>query len=113
MQSADLWLAANSNSFPAEKMPMIREQILKLPEDKVALLYSLDLKNPTTILIISIFLGYLGVDRFMLGDTGMGVGKLLTAGGCGIWSIIDWFLVSGVAKEKNFQLLMQTVGIVA
>lgn len=33
----------------------------------------LEYKDPTTMLLISIFLGSIGVDRFMLGDTGMGV----------------------------------------
>jgi len=46
-------------------------------------------KDYMTALLLSIFLGYLGIDRFYLGQTGQGVGKLLTLGGCGIWSLID------------------------
>lgn len=46
-------------------------------------------KEWMTTLLLSIFVGYLGVDRFYLGDTGLGIAKLLTLGGCGIWVLID------------------------
>lgn len=47
-----------------------------------------------TTLLLSFFLGGLGVDRFYLGHTGMGIGKLLTLGGCGIWALIDFILIA-------------------
>ncbi|MEZ5216029.1 MAG: NINE protein [Ilumatobacteraceae bacterium] len=46
-------------------------------------------KDWLTALLLSLFLGYLGVDQFYLGNTGLGIGKLLTLGGCGIWALID------------------------
>ena len=42
----------------------------------------------------------------MIGDTGMGILKLLTGGCCGILTIIDWFTISGKTKELNFNKVM-------
>jgi TM2 domain-containing membrane protein YozV len=46
-------------------------------------------KDWMTTLLLSILLGGLGVDRFYTGHMGLGVLKLLTGGGCGIWWLID------------------------
>ncbi len=52
------------------------------------------MKSKTTAIILSILLGELGVDRFYLGYTGLGILKLITAGGFGIWWLIDLILIS-------------------
>tara|TARA_B000000565_G_scaffold23342_1_gene16057 strand:+ start:227 stop:448 length:222 start_codon:yes stop_codon:yes gene_type:complete len=51
-------------------------------------------KDWTTLLILSVLLGGLGVDRFYAGHIGLGVLKLLTLGGCGIWALIDIIMVA-------------------
>lgn len=50
-------------------------------------------KEWLTVVLISFFVGILGIDRFYLGYTGLGVLKLLTLGGCGIWALIDLILI--------------------
>ena len=85
---------------------MIKERLLTLDESKMPVLYSVELKDPLTIFLFSIFLGSFGVDRFILGDIGLGIIKLITLGGCGIWTIIDWFLIQNRTRERNFNALI-------
>lgn len=102
----DMYLMANQKYLPAEKVVYVRERLLNADENKFAMLSTVEFKDPTTLLLVSIFLGSLGIDRFMLGETGMGILKLLTCGVCGILTIIDWFTVQGKTKERNFNALM-------
>lgn len=102
----DMYVMTNQKYFPAEKIMYLKEKLVAMDESKFTMVSTVELKDPTTILLVSIFLGALGIDRFMLGDTGMGILKLLTGGCCGILTIIDWFTVSKKTKELNFNNLM-------
>ena len=51
-------------------------------------------KSFLTAVLLAILAGWLGVDRFYLGYTGIGIAKLLTLGGCGIWQLIDVILIA-------------------
>ncbi|MCB0754940.1 MAG: TM2 domain-containing protein [Flavobacteriales bacterium] len=102
-QKIDMFLMTNAKYFEGHQVPMIRKQLEEADEDKWIRIQSLNLKDPTTSLIVSILGGQLGIDRFIIGDTGMGVGKLLTCGGLGIWAIVDWFIIMGRTREVNFE----------
>ena len=108
---ADMWIMANTSNFKPEHMVYLQDHLRSLPPERTDMLVAVKLHNPTTMLLFSIFLGSLGVDRFMLGDTGLGVGKLLTLGGCGIWGLIDIFLIGDRAKVKNFEAVMTALGL--
>ena len=47
-----------------------------------------------TCLLLCWFLGVFGVHRFYTGHTGIGVVQLLTLGGCGIWTLIDFIIIA-------------------
>jgi len=103
----DMLIATMSEKFPPSKLMMVREQLAMLDDSKLSIVQSVEYKDTTSMLLFAIFLGGFGVDRFMLDDTGLGVAKLLTCGGCGIWSIIDWFTVKDRTKEYNYRKFSQ------
>lgn len=108
-QKVDMYIMTNQKYFPAEKIMLIKERLLALDEQRFQMVSMIELKNPTTLLLISIFIGGLGIDRFMIGDTGMGILKLLTGGCCGVLTIIDWFTISKKTKELNFNNVMAQI----
>lgn len=108
-QKVDMYIMTNQKYFPAEKIMLIKERLLALDEQKFQMVSMIELKDPTTLLLISIFIGGLGIDRFMIGDTGMGILKLLIGGCCGVLTIIDWFTISKKTKELNFNNVMAQI----
>ena len=50
-------------------------------------------KDWIVTLLLCIFLGNLGIHRFYAGKIGTGILQLLTLGGCGIWTIIDFVMI--------------------
>ena len=99
----DMYIVANSRYFDPYDLQRIRERLLVMDESRWLYLNTAKLQDPTTILIVSLLLGNLGIDRFLLGQTTLGIVKLLTFGGCGIWYIIDWFQIMKLTRETNLQ----------
>jgi TM2 domain-containing membrane protein YozV len=104
-QKVDMFIMSNSKFFESHQVPVIRERLISLDDSKWVAVQTIQFKDPTTSLIISILAGNLGIDRFMIGDTGLGIGKLLTCGGFGIWAIVDWFMIQPATREKNMEKL--------
>lgn len=105
-QKVDLFMMTNGKYFESHQIAQIRNRLLRIDESRWLTVQSLQFNDPTTSLIVSIIAGNLGIDRFMIGDTSIGIGKLLTCGGFGIWAIIDWFMIMGATREKNLEKLM-------
>ena len=105
-QKVDMFMMSNQKYFPTEKIMFLKDKLYRMDESRFSMISCIELKDPTTFLLISLFLGSWGVDRFMLKETGMGVLKLLTGGCCGVLTIIDWFSVQKKVKEMNFNNVM-------
>jgi TM2 domain-containing membrane protein YozV len=53
--------------------------------------------------------GWFGIDRFYLGYTGLGILKLITFGGCGIWYLVDLILIAmGNLDDSQHRPLRRT-----
>lgn len=63
-------------------------------------------KNWLATLLLCFFLGGLGVHRFYTGKIGTGILMLITCGGCGIWTIIDFIMIIiGKFTDKDGNLI--------
>lgn len=63
--------------------------------------------NWVLALLMSLFFGTLGVDRFIMGHIFLGILKLITAGGFGIWWLIDVILIASRYPFKNINWVDQ------
>jgi TM2 domain-containing membrane protein YozV len=106
-QKVDMFLMSYGKYFEGFQLMALRERLLHLDDSRMIQLQAANLKDPTTLLIISILAGHFGIDRFLLGEVGLGVAKLLTCGGLGIWTVVDWFLIMGRTREVNLQRVQQ------
>ncbi len=105
-QNVDAFVLANKNYFRDYQWPTLRSLLLSADDSKWGFIQSLQFKDPVLSLILSILVGSLGIDRFYVGDIGLGILKLITCGGAGIWTIVDWFLIMGVTRDRNQQKLL-------
>ncbi len=98
-----MYLMSHSKFFEGYQIGMVKEMLNQADDSKFLALQSANLKDPTIMLIVSLLAGSLGVDLFILRKKKKKIVKLLTCGGLGIWTIIDWFLIMGKTKEMNIQ----------
>ncbi len=105
-QKVEMYILSNRQYFPSEKLIYMKNKMFEMDENKFELVSTVDLKSPQIIMLVSIFLGELGVDRFMIGDIGMGILKLFTGGLCGILWLYDFFTIAERVKKINFENIM-------
>lgn len=100
-------LAIYADKLPPMSMDFLVGRIQNARIDENSLQIALNqLKDPTISLLLSILVGTVGADRFYIGDIGLGIGKLITGGGCGIWWLIDIFMIMDATRRKNYESLL-------
>lgn len=100
-----------------ENLPTLKNALERAEDEMYEKLLLAPTKSPITTILLSVFCGGFGVDRFYLGDVGLGVTKLLlisllaipTFGLISIWSLLDIYFCYRKAKEINFNNIMQMI----
>lgn len=103
------FLLENQRKFNTVDFMTIKQQLDKMSDKQLYILNSVDFKDPTIALVLSVVVGGWGIDRFYIGDTGLGVLKLITAGGLGVWWLVDLFVISGKTKKNNIKEFQETL----
>ena len=103
-------IAQYKEYIPSDKVLALKNMLESAEDSAYDSLLAVNMKNSTTTIILSIFLGGFGVDRFYIGDVGVGVAKLLLGAlTLGIWPLVDIFCCYKKAKEKNFNAILEVI----
>ena len=94
------FMLKNGECFDPAMLPEIQRQLEAVDDTKSAALLGLNLQNTTLILVIAILLGW---ERFFLDDIGLGVVKVITCYGCGIWWLVDIFTAKKRTYDYNYK----------
>lgn len=103
------WLDKNSSIISEDFLSSIKASMENIDDDDFDMLMQIKLRNPKKVKLISIFLGCYGVDRFMIGETAIGVIKSLTLGLLGILWIADVFTSEKRTKLYNATKIMYII----
>lgn len=95
------FMLAKGDWFAPEKADAIKSQLMGASDSYFKAAVAADYRDPEMMLIWALA----GIDRFFLDDTLMGVLKVVTGGGLGIWWIIDLFSIKKRTFEYNFNLI--------
>ena len=138
--SVDIFISINKHKLPSDKFSELNNKLLNCSESEWNTIRFLELKEPNSMLLISLFVGYWGIERFMLGKKISGIMKFLifqlsligeiacifffiadqyTWGTICLlfflvgvtWWIIDLCLVRRMTKEYNYNQIVKLINL--
>jgi hypothetical protein len=93
--------------FPLVAWDDITEYMQNINDNDFDLFLTFSFKDPFKMFWTAFPLGIFGIDRFLLGDTGLGILKLLTLGQFFIGFTIDCFTIIDRTKNFNYNKFLQ------
>jgi TM2 domain-containing membrane protein YozV len=85
-----------------KKMNFLQKAAFKVAQKASRKAAAAEGKSQLTAVLLAVFLGVLGIHRFYLGYTWQGIAQLLTLGGLGIWSFVDFIrILTGSLQPKD------------
>ena len=95
------YIKRNRSKLDKKLSVVLAEKLLTVSDEKFNDVEYYYLKSPSKMRLTSIFLGWLGIDRFLMGDIGIGTLKFFTLGCGGVLWLIDIFKLPKKIKEEN------------
>ena len=96
----------NGECFETFRLPEIQKRLEAVDDFSSGVILGLSFQKPTIILIIAILLGW---ERFFLDDIALGIVKIITCYGCGIWWLIDIFTAKKRTYDYNYKKLNEAL----
>ncbi|WFA74887.1 TM2 domain-containing protein [Streptococcus suis] len=116
------YILSKSSYLPSDKLFILQKELEDLDDEALNVLMMVEMRQPLVALILAIFFGEFGVDRFYVGNKELGFAKLIAFAvsfvtlfiligfllflGLYSWKVIDCFLIMRACKEANFERLM-------
>ncbi len=100
----DFFIAANARKFEPQALMDVRDRLAAMNDDQFMMMHTVYIHDPALMFAVSFFTGW---DRFFLDDVVLGIVKVLTCYGVGIWWLVDLFTVMGRTKRYNYYRFMQ------
>ena len=100
----NMWLSMNADKFNQQDLGPIRRTLEAIPDNQIMIVQNIDFKKPFMIFLIALLLGW---ERFLLGSIGLGILKIFSCYGFGIWWLVDVITAKKRTRDYNFQLFQK------
>ena len=100
-------IMTNAKVLDSTTLYIVKRKLWALHDIKSERAKYISFKDPVVALILSLLFGFLGIDRLYIGNISLGILKLITIGGAGVWVIIDWFLIMRATRKVNSNRILR------